>query len=98
MGKKPNGRMKTPFLRPWIATASLWLWQQKKKNNHKDYLTVVPIKEVNLKPDKKKVKEARNMMNKKKTFGCVWLKIIGEVKEMIIEAKNMRRATNIKNR
>lgn len=70
----------------------------KKKNNHKDYLTFVPIKEVNLKPDKKKVKKARNMMNKKKTFGCVWLKIMGEVKEMIIEAKNMRRATNIKNR
>lgn len=70
----------------------------KKKNNHKDYLTVVPIKEVNLKPDKKKVKKAINMMSKKKIFRCVWLKIIGEVKEMIIEAKNMRRATNIKNR
>ena len=37
-------------------------------------------------------------MSKKKIFRRVWLKIIGEVKEMIIEAKNMRRETNIKNR
>lgn len=47
----------------------------KKKNNHKDYLTVVPIKEVNLKPDKKKVKKAINMMSKKKSSGVCGLKL-----------------------